>query len=561
MTFFLGIMALILCNIIKPTDVLHGFANEQLAVIVLLLILSDMLRKSSAVETVFNFVFHRDDHPNKFLIKIMSVVGLCSAFFNNTPLVAMTMPYVYSWSKENNLSPSRFLMPLSYASILGGCMTLIGTSTILIVNGMAVEAGFESLDLFSTSIVGGAMFLIGTIYMMTIGQKLLPKHDNLFASSKETGRRYFMQANISLDSSLAGKSIHDAGLRNLDNLFLVEIIREDRTIRPVSPAEKLHPGDQLFFAGEVDAIATLSGKEGIEFPDHLHKGGNVEPALVEVVVSHNSVLANQEVRSTNFRGRYDGAILAIHRNGEKLWGHLGKIRLKAGDVLLVLAGNDFDTRSQSNSGFYVISNFRKDPDINVIKVLTIFFGMIGAIVLTALNVFSLLNSLLILFTVSMLMKIAKPGEIRRSIDFSLILIIGLGLALGKGMENSGAADLLAQSITGIHHEIGMLGLMIVLFVITNGLSSIVTSKAAVAVTLPVVFGLVRKMGLEPEPFILLIAFAGAANFATPIGYQTNLMVFGPGGYSFKDFVRVGLPLTVIYMVVCVGLLGYTYNLI
>lgn len=556
-------MVLLIARVISPTEALHGFANEQLAVIVLLLILSNILKKSPAVNSVFRTILKPTDSPRWFLTKMMTLVGVNSAFFNNTPLVAMMMPYVYDWSTDNKLSPSKFLIPLSYASILGGCVTLVGTSTTLIVNALAVELGAAPLTMFDLTPIGLVMMVIGLVYLLLVGYHLLPNneiHTNYENKQKQV-RQYFMETNVHSDSPIIGKSVQDAGLRNLRGLFLVEILKGDQALRPVSSNTVIQANDVLFFAGDLETISSLDVETlGLSLPKTCETSTGRRHDMTEVVVSHNSSLIGRTIVQNNFRGKYDGAVLAIHRNGERLWGVLAEIRLKAGDVLLVMAGKDFHRRMKEDTSLYQISNIKYEGDPDVKKIITIFGGMIAAIVLSALGWVSLFTSLMVLIILSFLTGLAHPKDIQKSIDFNLIMIIGLGLALGTAMENSGASLLISDGISSFASANNTWVLFFGIFIITNLLSSIITSKAAVAILIPVLLKIALNLDIPTEPMILLIAFSAAANFITPMGYQTNLMVFGPGRYSFKDFVKVGFPLTAIYMVVCVTLLMYYYEL-
>jgi di/tricarboxylate transporter len=282
--------------------------------------------------------------------------------------------------------------------------------------------------------------------------------------------------------------------------------------------------------------------------------------MTEVVISHNSSLIGNTVKGNNFRAKYDGAVLAIHRNGERIWGHLADVKLKAGDVLLVMAGRNFQKRLIENNTMYQISNFTFEEEPDIKKILTIFGGMIGAIALSALGWVPLFNSLIVLIILSFVTGLARPKDIKKSIDYNLVLIIGLGLALGTAMENSGAANLISDGIGSIAAMGNPVLFFFGVFILVNLLSSIITSKAAVAILIPILLQVTSNMGIPATPVVLLIAFSAAANFITPMGYQTNMMVYGPGRYKFTDFVKVGLPLSLMYMVVCVLSLGYYYNL-
>lgn len=561
MTFFIAIVVLVLFNVITPKVALEGFANEQLATIVLLLILGQILNKSEAVDTIFKHFLKRSDSPNQFKIKMLSSVGISSAVFNNTPLVAMLMPFVYSWAKTKNQPVSRYLLPLSYASILGGCVTLIGTSTNMIVSALAEDNGEPALTMFDFTFVGGVMFVLGILYLYFFGNKILRRRVLVTKDKNSSSRKFFFETYIEVGSELIQQTVQQGGLRQLDGLFLVEIIRDNKAIRPVSPDEILHQGDRLFFAGEAKDIVNLDSETlGLSYPDSVDFLKDETRELIELVVSHNSKFSGTLIKDSNFRADFNGAILAIHRNGERVWGQLGQIELRPGDVLLVMPGKDFYKRMSTCHSFYLISKTKSKEEVNN-KALLLFIGMFAAIILTATGVFTLFKSLLILLLFSLFSKIANYKDIKSAIDFNLIIIIALGLALGKAIVASKTDELITASLTPLYHQIGIVGIMVVVFLITNGLASLITSKAAVSVAIPVVITMAHNFGVDPKVFILLVAFAGAANFMTPIGYQTNLMVYGPGGYSFKDFFKIGFPLTILYLIVSVGLLSTSFNLI
>ena len=557
------ITTLLLTGIISPAETLKGFANEQLAVIVLLLILSHILKKSPAVNSIFRSVLKKDDKPKTFLVKMMSLIGVNSAFFNNTPLVAMMIPYVFDWSKENNVSPSKFLIPLSYASILGGLVTLIGTSTTLIVNGIAQECGVKGLNMFDLTFIGLPMLVIGIVFLALFGYKWLPDNNfNIsYQNKQQQVRQYFMETQIKADSPIIGKTVQEAGLRNMEHFFLVELLRGNKALRPVNSEEVLEANDILFFAGDLESIANMDIESlGLSLPKNCVTSTGRRHDMTEVVISHNSALIGRDIRQSNFRSKYDSAVLAIHRNGERVWGHIGKIKLKAGDVLLLMAGKNFKNRILENNDLYQISNtkFEEEPDLK--KIIIIFGGMIAAIVLAACSLVPLFNSLVLLIIISFISGLTTVREIKNSIDYNLVLIIGLGLALGTAMEKSGASLLISDLITSIADPKHVWIFFIWIFILTNLLSSIITSKAAVAILIPILLKVTQQIGLPDVPIVLLIAFASAANFITPFGYQTNLMVYGPGRYNLKDFFKVGAPLTLIYMIYCVFSLIYFYDI-
>ena len=556
-SFFIAVTVLTVSGILTPSEALSGFANEQLAVIMLLLIISDIIRKTDIIDLVFNRLFKGTKTVSGFVMRMVAFVAPTSAFFNNTPLVAMMMPYVYSWSKRNNTSPSKLLIPLSYAAILGGCMTLVGTSTNLVVNGMAVEAGFESLNIFDFAWVGLPMVGIGAIYLAIFSDKILPSHKDAVDEFKEDWREYFVETIIQPDSPMVGKSVADAGLRNLSGNFLVEIVRKTATIKPVSPEHILRADDKLIFTGETESIPELSKPElGLSLP----KGCSDKDLsdVVEVVVSFNSWLIGKKVKDSDFRGQYDAAIVAVHRNGEKIEGKIGDVTIQAGDVLLLFAGRDFDIRSASNA-FYVITK-KQNRKIESRKALIIIAGVLFSVIVSANTPMSLFSCLLLVLALTFFTKTLTLNEIKRGVNINMMVIMAFGLALGKAMTNSGAAEFIATNVLKVAEPYGPVALLGMIFLVTNVLASYMTNLAAVAIIFPISVGIAQSMNLPLEPFIMIVAFGGAANFITPIGYQTNLMVYGSGGYTFNDFMKIGLPLTILYIAIGTVLMSMRYGL-
>lgn len=563
-TFATGVIALGLFGILSPREIMAGFANVQIAVILLLLILGDMIRKTSVVAILFDRMFRKSRSYKGFMWRMTLLVGGFSAFLNNTPLVAIMMPYLYRWGKKNNIPVSKLLIPLSYAAILGGCATLIGTSTNLIVNGLVedqtVFPEFTSLGLFDFSIVGVPMILIGLIYLVFFAEKLLPVRKDAMEDFTTKSREYMVEVFVRKTSGMIGKSVGEAGLRNLEGLFLAEIIRESEVIRPVSPSTFIREGDILLFAGDTQTIVEMIDSDsGLQLSQVGMFVKKPHTEVLEIVISHNSTIISKTVRETNFRGKYDAAIIAIHRNGEKISGKIGKVKLNAGDVLLLLVGDDFNNLSSETLDFYLISKIKDFRKLKPYKLVVLLGGTALAILLSALNVISLFMALTILLILVMILKIASPKDVHKSLDLNLGIIIALSLALGIAMVKTGLAHIIADNFIRALEPFGVIGLLTGIFIITNLLASYITNKASVALIFPISITVAHDLGLaDPTPFILIVAFAGAANFITPIGYQTNLMVYGPGGYAFKDFFKIGFPLTILYGITTVTILYYYY---
>jgi di/tricarboxylate transporter len=562
-TFLIGVIVLGIFGIVTPREILSGLANEQIVVILLLLLLGDIIRKTDVIDSIFDRIFRRTYTYKGFLLKMTLLVGGFSAFLNNTPLVAIMMPYVNSWSKRQEMPPSKLLIPLSYAAILGGCATLIGTSTNLIVNGMVIDEliipGLEPLELFDFTLVGLPMLLVGGLFMLLFANRLLPSRKDVVSEFTGKPREYLVQAQIRSNSNLAGKTIEEAGLRNLPGLYLVEIIRGEQQMLAVSPGEILDAGDILVFAGDTDSIAEMINSDtGLVLTQVGMFSKKVYTEVVEVVISHNSTLISKTVKEAGFRGKYDAAILAVHRNGERIEGKIGTVKLKAGDVLLLLVGDDFAKRSADTLDFYLLNRIREFRKLPWYKILVLFGGAATAILLAAFGVLSLFMGLMILMILIQIFRIASPKDIPKSIDYNLAMIIVLSLALGTAMIKTGMAEIIARFFIRILIPLGPYGLLAGIFLITNLLASYITNKAAAAIIFPISVTMALEQGLPVTPFILIVAFGAAANFITPIGYQTNLMVYGPGGYNFRDYMKIGLPLTVLYLAGSVLLLGWWY---
>nr|WP_319399453.1 SLC13 family permease [uncultured Carboxylicivirga sp.] len=562
-TFFVAVMVLGIFKILTPTEILAGFANEQIAVIIMLLLLGDAIRQTSVIEIFFAKIFPVSSTYRSFLARMMIWVGGFSAFLNNTPLVAVMMPYVHQWSKRNGVSSSKLLIPLSYAAILGGCVTLIGTSTNLIVGGMVADQdiipGMRQLEMFDFFWVGFPMLILGFLYLYFFSYKLLPDRTTAIDDFQESERKYLVEAEVRKNSKLVDKTLKDADLNGRYGLLLVEIIRGKQTLQILKDSFVLREGDLLRFAGDNNNIASLlSDNSDLTVPSVGMMSKLKRSQIVEIVISHNSSLITKQIKEIYFRGRYDSALLAIHRNGERITGAIEEIKLKAGDVLLLLAGENFTSHIQNQIDFYVISRVKELHKPERYKIWVLFGGTLLAIFLSAVKLVPLFLGLLIVLAAINLLRVVSAKDLPKSIDYNLGVIIALSLALGTAMMKTGVADMIANFVISVFLPFGRMSLLVGIYLITSILAAYITNKAAVAIIFPISVTAAKNAGFDPMPFILVVSFAAAANFLTPIGYQTNLMVYGPGGYNFKDFFKIGFPLTLIYMVVTVAILSYMY---
>ncbi len=562
-TFVIAAAILGFARVLTPGEILSGFANEQVAVIILLLLIGDIIRHTAVIEVLFDRVFIRAHTYKGFLSRMMIFSSILSTFLNNTPLVAVMMPYINSWCKRNNISPSKFLMSLSYATILGGCATLIGTSTNLIVNGMLLNQSifpeFQTLGFFDFFPVGFTMMVIGFFYLLIFGDKLLTIRNKPEKKNAALLREFVVESKVKPKSHLVGMSLEKAGFVGEKSYSLVEVIRDSVKILNFSPDFILKENDILMFSGSTETIAEmLGGKTGLQLPEVGMMSRRRKTEMVEIVVSQNSSLIGKTLKVVNFRSKYDAAVIAIHRNGMVLKEKLNGNTLRAGDVLLLFTGENFLERTNNTLDFYFISKVRGFVKLEWYKTAVLLGGLLLAILLSALGIIKLFLGLIALVIVLLALKITNPKDLSNSIDYNLAIIIVLALALGTAMVKTGAASLFANTIINLFSSFGNVGILTGIYFITTILAAYITSKAAAALIFPTALTTAATLGLDPVPFVLVVAFASAANFMTPIGFQTNLMVYGPGKYNFNDFLKVGGPLTLIYMVVTIFILTHMY---
>ena len=559
-TFLSAVGFLILPGVISTNDVLTSFANEQVAIIVMLLIIGQFLKRSPVIENLFQRLFLKTKGYLKFTFKMSAYVSLFSGFMNNTPLVALLLPYVVEWGKKNNISPSKLLIPLSFAAIMGGGLTLIGTSTNLIANSILVGklGSSAGLSMFSFFYIGAPLVVIGVLYILIFGNKVLPDNTGMISNFNKNKREYLVDLLVTEKSPLVGKTIEESNLRSLKGLYLVEIVRPDKVRTAPGPREIMRAGDYIIFAGETDNIADIINLDlGLEMPNDLEKLQH-KKEVVEVIVPYNSSLSRKKIKDTDFRAKFDAAIIAVRRDGEKLYGKIGEMTLQKGDMMLCVAGHDFYKRIDQAKEVTLISNVRQLQDIEGKKSTSLIFSTIIAILLPAIGLISLFESLLLLFVFLLLTKVVLFGEVKRAININLVAIMGGALSIGVAMDKSGSAELIATQGLNLLEPLGVMGVLAGVYLITNLLAAYMTNIAAVSIVLPVALSFAELNGYNYQPFLFCVAFAGSKTFLTPIGYQTNLMVYGPGGYKFSDYFKFGFPLTAVFMISTLIILKIIY---
>lgn len=549
---------LLVSGIITPKEALTGFANQGMLTVAILFIVAYAAQSAGFMQICADRVMGNGQSGEaRSLLRMMLPVAGLSAFLNNTPIVAMFTPYLREWTQRNGYAPSKFLIPLSYATIFGGVFTLIGTSTNLVVSGLYQQKHGQSLGMFELGLVGLPCGIAGILYLFFIGRHLLPDN-RVETRSKDEGREYLLEVKVVTDTDIIGKSVEAAGLRNLEQLYLVEIARDGARIAPVKPQEHLQKGDRLIFTGRVEGVAQLQKIRGLQ-PVHGHDlrhdlMSNGEARLVEVVVSPSCPMLGKTIKEGNFRARYDAAVLAVHRHGELLKAKLGDLVLKPGDTLLLLTGDDFIKRWNFSREFYLVSKAFDLPRVNRKKSIISLFALLGMVALSALGLMDIFEAAILATLVLLFTRCITTVEARRSIELNVLIVIASSFGISRALEKTGAAAWLADQIISSVQIWGAMGVLAAICLMTTILTEVITNNAAAAVIFPIAMASAQQLQVDPKPFVIAIAISASASFATPIGYQTNMMVYGPGGYRARDYLKVGVPLNILYMLVSIAVI-------
>ncbi|OZC37835.1 SLC13 family permease [Marinobacter vinifirmus] len=548
-------------GIISADQALAGFSNSGLITVVAMFVVAAGIHHSGGVDLLVNHLLRSPKSVRSAQARIALPVALLSGFLNNTPVVATMIPAVHAWSRKIGIAPSKLMIPLSYSAILGGTLTLIGTSTNLVVNGqyqqLTGEAGFS---IFSISVVGLPVAIIGLAVMLLVMPRVLPdrKDQQKFGSMRE----FTLEVAVSPGGPLVGKTVGEAGLRELERLYLVEIERDGSLVTAVPSEERLRGGDRLVFAGDTQAISDLLRINGIVPSVHDDEPSlsqdRAERRLVEAALSPQSDVLGLTIRDARFRDRYGAVVLAVARGGERVSGNLGNIRLKPGDVLLLEARPAFVSRQRYNKDFLLINDLETETPRHDRAWLS--WGILLVLVgLAACSVLSMLNAALLGAAMMILTGCCTVGQAQKSVDVPVILTIAASFALGAALEETGAATFMAEGILALSTGQALLTLFLV-YCAVSFLTEVITNNAAAVLVIPVVLSMTNSMGVPAEPFVIAVMMAASASFATPLGYQTNMMVFGPGGYRFSDFVKVGLPMNLLVGLTTVAVIATVYGL-
>ncbi|MEX2176554.1 MAG: SLC13 family permease [Pirellulaceae bacterium] len=572
----LGVVVLLALGILSPGDALAGLSNEGMATVAVLFVVSSGVRETGGVDWIAKTLFGRPKTMLGAIVRLVFPAMGLSAFMNNTPLVAMLVPAVGDFAKAQRIAPSKLMIPLSYAAILGGTMTLIGTSTNLVVQGMIIETLGEEhkLGMFDIAWVGVPAALIGGVYIVFAARFLLP--DRRPALSSHDPKEYTVEMQVAADSPLVGQSIEKAGLRHLPGLFLAEIDRDGNAMPAVSPREVLRAGDRLLFVGVVHSIVELQRIRGLvpATDDVFHlKTPRPQRCLIEAVVSNTCPLVGQTIRESRFRTHYNAVVVAVARNGERLHQKIGDIEVHAGDVLLVEAHPSFADQQKDSRDFFLVSKVEQSsPPKHELALMAVVILAAMVLAVSGQDLFavaagaipalqpavewvpsySMFLAALLAAAAMLATRCVSLETARKSIDWAVLLAIAASFALGTALYKTGAASMIAEKTISLAGGNEWVTLALI-YLITMVATELITNNAAAALMFPLALEAAEKLGVSYLPFVIAVMMAASAGFATPIGYQTNLMVYGPGGYRFSDYLKVGIPLDLLVAAVTIAI--------
>ena len=547
-----GLTLIFVLDIITVEEALVGFSNEGMLTVAALYVVATGMKETGAIQFVIKKLLGFPKEMWQTQARIISPVMVMSAFLNNTPIVAAFIPALQEWTRKYRVPVSKIMLPLSYAAILGGTCTLIGTSTNLIINGLLISEKGVELNIFEPAYVGVPIAITGFLYLMVFGRKWLPDSKSAMSSFENT-REYTIEMMVRNDSPLIGDTIENAGLRHLPNLFLAEIVRNGTILAAVEPDELLQADDRLIFTGMVESIVDLHHIQGLEpATEQVFKLGSTrrDRHLVEAVVSQSNPLRGKTVKEGEFRNHFGAVILAVSRSGERINKKVGDIILRTGDILLMEAPRNFSDRYKSSNDFLLVSTLDKEATPNYEKSSSAWIILILMVAVAAFGWLSMFQASFLAAGGMLIMGCTRAEEARSTIDWQVLIVIAAALGIGNALQITGIAATLAGGFLDFAGNQPYTAL-IVTYLVTWVLTEVITNNAAAVLVFPFAISTAASLGVDFMPFIMTIMFAASASFSTPIGYQTNLMVLGPGGYEFKDYLKFGLPLNLLVALVTI----------
>lgn len=553
---FLVVLFFFLLGYITPDEIMGAISNEGVLTLALLFVVTSVIERTKIPEKILFSMLKKSKSEKGVLLRLTSPLIGFSAFFNNTPLVVMMTTAMQKWCEERGLHASKFLLPISYLTIFGGMFTIIGTSTNLIVHGWLLERGLEGFSFFQLTPYILVGVIIGIIYLVIFAPKILPETATTITERYKDRRRFLYEAMVEEKCNLIGKTVTSPEFKQLKDLYLLKIIRGNKTVSPIQLNDVIQQSDILIFTGSLESLESLEQFEHLlirtDEAVSMNSLQSEDASLVEAVVSHNSSLIQNKIKYSNFRGQYNASIVSVHRKNENIDENIGDIRLKPGDVLLLLAGKDFEENAYNNDNFYTLTEIANKKVLGKKQSIFAVSTFIAMILSVAFGFLSMFSAVLFCIGLFMVFDLFDSTQIKKSVPFPVLLLIVSSLGVGKVIETSGLADIIANTmITLVAESFGMIGLLIGIYLITNILTEVITNTAAAVIVLPISVEIATYLDISPISVAIVVAAAASASFSTPIGYQTNLIVYGPGGYKFSDYLKLGLPLNIIFMITVV----------
>jgi di/tricarboxylate transporter len=544
--FTSAIFIAFMSGLLTLDSVASNFTNSSLITLILLIMSSAALEKTRLVGWISRTI--SKGSLGLVVVKLGLSTAFLSSFINNTAVVVALIGAV---KRNQRHAPSKLLILLSYTALFGGTVTLIGTSTNLVINSFVEHAGLPSLGFFSPTIIGLAVVLGGVLALIPLSYSL-PNYDD--ESQEELP--YFLEAIVEPDSPLVGKSISENNLRALRKLFLAEVVRDGQSVPSVDPDFVLNASDRLLFCGDIESVSTLQEIEGLTLFGQHHLNGQ---HFVEVVVSSSASFCNQTLKSCQFREQFDAVVVAIRRGHERLEGGLGAITLVAGDMLILVPGKRFSVEKRNHpKDFVMINDLESSAKLDNTKSAFVLLGFALVIGFSLLELVPIIKGMLVYLLLLLLFGIVQVNELRRRFPMDVVIIVGSALSIAQLMMSTGVSDTMGQFMHDALNGWGVYGALVATYLMTLIMTELVTNNAAAALAFPIGYSMAKAYGVDPMPFIMVVLFGASASFISPYGYQTNLLVYSVGNYKLKDFVKIGIPISVIYSTIVLTLIPILY---
>ncbi|MFO0981005.1 MAG: SLC13 family permease [Planctomycetota bacterium] len=555
-------IVLLLAGVIKPDEAFAGFGNPAPITVAALYVLARGAEKTGLLQPMLERLLGSGNGGRWAMARLLVPSAAASAFLNNTPIVAMMIPQVLRWAERARESASRYLMPMSFAVVLGGVITTIGTSTNLVVSGLLERSGKAPLGLFEITPVGLPVAIIGILTLIITVPWLQADRRPARQQLDDNVREFTVSMKLVPGGPLDGKQVEDGGLRNLKGVFLAGIERNGELIAPVAPNQVLRGGDLLNFVGRADMVIDLHSRRGLVSAEgkHIRHFDTARHGFFQAVVGASSPLVGNTLKGVEFRSRYQAAVVAIHRSGHPIEAKLGEVPLRLGDTLILLADPGFRERWRDRSDFLMVASMEGTPPAVTKKAWIV--GVVGLLIVgvAGAGLVPILQASLVGAVALVAFGVLTSTEARNSIELDTMVVIAASFALGTAMERSGLAAAAARLVIAGSGGGSVHGALLGITLATVITTELITNNAAAALLFPIALASAEQLGVDPRPFAIAVAVAASNSFLTPIGYQTNTMVYGPGGYRFTDYVRVGLPLTITTIITTVLVIPWAWGL-